>query len=115
MFAVGVVVLWVNAPLRASGPSYVDMTWVSISNVYYELGSLRILMGGYITRLPQSAFFVPRAYSDPALEKFLASSGVQLITPHQYLDKWRLDRKGVRSVQNDAAKQALGFSTRQGR
>ena len=33
------------------------MTWMSISNIYYELGSLRILTDGYITRLPQDAFF----------------------------------------------------------
>src|SRR5262245_25839349 len=40
----------------AAGPRFVDITWMSISNVYYELGSLRILTDGYITRLPQSAF-----------------------------------------------------------
>jgi hypothetical protein len=58
---------------------------------------------------------VPRAYSDPALEAFLTKSRVQLVNPHQYLDKWRLDRRGVRPVQNDAVKQALGFSKGQGR
>jgi hypothetical protein len=51
------IALYLVAPVRASGPSYVDVTWMSISNVYYELGSLRILTDGYITRLPQSAFF----------------------------------------------------------
>jgi L-ascorbate metabolism protein UlaG (beta-lactamase superfamily) len=44
-------------PVRAAGPAHVDITWMSISNVYYELGSLGILTDGYITRLPQSAFF----------------------------------------------------------
>ena len=53
---------------------------------------------------------VPQPYSDPALEDFLAKSGVQLIKPDQYLDKWRLDRNGVRPVPNDAVKQALGFA-----
>ena len=43
--------------VRASGPDHVDLTWMSISNVYYELGALRILTDGYITRLPESAFF----------------------------------------------------------
>jgi hypothetical protein len=33
-----------------------------------------------------------------------------LIKPNQYLDKWRLDLKGVRPVPNDVAKQALGFA-----
>ena len=55
--AIGSLALCVIAPVRAAGPSYVDMTWMSISNVYYELGALRILTDGYITRLPQSAFF----------------------------------------------------------
>ena len=53
---------------------------------------------------------VPRPYSDPALEEFLAKSGSHLIRPGQYLDKWRLDRNGVRPVPNDGAKQALGFA-----
>ena len=34
-----------------------------------------------------------RTVFDPALEAFLAKSGVQLIKPGQYMDKWRLDRK----------------------
>jgi L-ascorbate metabolism protein UlaG (beta-lactamase superfamily) len=52
---------------------------------------------------------VPQRYSDPPLEGFLESSGVSLITPKQYFDKWRLDRKGVRSMPNAAAKKALNF------
>jgi hypothetical protein len=51
--------LWVVGPfwpLRAAGPSFVDITWMSMANVFYELGSLRILTDGYFTRLPQSAF-----------------------------------------------------------
>jgi hypothetical protein len=53
---------------------------------------------------------VPQAYSDPALQDFLAKSGVQLVKPDQYFDKWRLDRNGVRPLQNDVVKRALGFS-----
>ena len=56
---------------------------------------------------------VPQPYSDPSLEMFLAPSGVQLLRPTQYLDKWRLDRNGVRPLQNDATKQVLGFSNGQ--
>src|SRR5262245_6109388 len=48
--------LWALVAVQAAGPAFVDITWMSISNVYYELGSLRILTDGYITRLPQSAF-----------------------------------------------------------
>jgi hypothetical protein len=38
-------------------PSHVDITWMSIANVYYELGSKYILTDGYFTRVPQSDFF----------------------------------------------------------
>src|ERR1019366_6926743 len=43
----------------ASGaaPSHVDITWMSIANVYYELGSKYIITNGYISRIPHSAFF----------------------------------------------------------
>ena len=44
-------------PASAAGPSFVDITWFSISNMYYELGPLKIITDGYITRIPQSAFF----------------------------------------------------------
>ena len=44
------------------------------------------------------------------LEEFLGASGVTLIKPGQYMDKWRLDRNGIRPVENSAAKRALGLS-----
>ncbi|HKY19628.1 MAG TPA: hypothetical protein VJM31_00290 [Vicinamibacterales bacterium] len=43
--------------VSAAPPSFVDITWMSISNMYYELGSLGLVTDGYISRLPQSAFF----------------------------------------------------------
>jgi hypothetical protein len=52
---------------------------------------------------------VPGPYSDPALQAMLTKSGVELIAPQQYMDKWRLDRTGVRAIPNDAVKKALGF------
>jgi hypothetical protein len=52
---------------------------------------------------------VPQPFSDPELEKLLAASGVTLVKPAQYLDKWRLDHRGVTPVENAAAKSALGF------
>ena len=39
--------------VSAAGPGFVDITWMSISNMYYELGQLNIVTDGYITRLPQ--------------------------------------------------------------
>jgi hypothetical protein len=32
-----------------------------------------------------------------------------LIKPEQYMDKWRLDNTGVRTITNAAVKRALGF------
>ena len=57
--ASAVVVLAVCAMARAfaAPPAFVDITWMSISNMYYEMGSLDIVTDGYITRLPQDAFF----------------------------------------------------------
>ena len=52
---------------------------------------------------------VPKPYGDPGLEAFLKASGTSVIKPVQYMDKWRLDRKGVRAVPNTEVKKALGF------
>ena len=41
---------------HAAAPGYVDMTWFSISNMYYEIGPLKIVTDGYVTRIPQAAF-----------------------------------------------------------
>src|SRR5713226_286831 len=40
-----------------AGPHEVELTWMSIANWYFKLGALRIVMDGYITRLPGSPFF----------------------------------------------------------
>jgi L-ascorbate metabolism protein UlaG (beta-lactamase superfamily) len=50
-----------------------------------------------------------RPYSDPPLERALADSGVTLVRPLQYMDKWRLDRSGIHPMPNDDVKRALGF------
>ena len=52
---------------------------------------------------------VDRAYADAPLEALLASQHVTLIRPVQYMDKWRLDRAGVRAVENALVKTQLGF------
>src|SRR4029434_4576961 len=42
----------------AAAPSaYGDVTWMSISTMYYEVGPIGIITDGYITRIPESAFF----------------------------------------------------------
>jgi hypothetical protein len=39
----------------------------------------------------------------------LKARGVNLITPTQTMDKWRLDRGGVHPMANTAVKQALNI------
>ena len=53
---------------------------------------------------------LPRAYSDPALEQFLTAAGVKLLKPGQYMDKWRLDKRGVVPIENNEVKKALGLA-----
>lgn len=52
---------------------------------------------------------VPRPYADPPLAAQLRAANVTLLTPLQYMDKWRIDRSGVRPLANGEAKRALGF------
>ena len=56
---------------------------------------------------------MPWPFSDPADEEYLAKSGVKLLKPGQYMDKWRLDKGGIRPVENSAIKAELGFSETQ--
>ncbi|MCA1829101.1 MAG: MBL fold metallo-hydrolase [Myxococcales bacterium] len=52
-------------PARAApaGAHEVELTWFSIANWYFKLGDVRILMDGYITRVPQR-IFVPAPPAD---------------------------------------------------
>jgi L-ascorbate metabolism protein UlaG (beta-lactamase superfamily) len=52
---------------------------------------------------------VVKPYADPVLEELFRSSNTTLVRPLQYMDKWRLDRNGVRAVANTEVKKALGF------
>jgi hypothetical protein len=56
---------------------------------------------------------MPWPFSDAAVEAYLEKAGVRLLKPAQYMDKWRLDRAGIRPVANTAVKKALGFSDAQ--
>jgi L-ascorbate metabolism protein UlaG (beta-lactamase superfamily) len=46
------------ASAAPAGPHEVELTWMSIANWYFKLGDLRIVMDGYITRVPGPPFFV---------------------------------------------------------
>ncbi len=52
---------------------------------------------------------MPWPFSDPALEAYLTESGVKLLKPAQYMDRWRIGRGGVVPLANARIKQALGF------
>jgi len=41
---------------HAAGPDHVDITWMSIANIHYQMGSVGVLTDGYITRIPESEF-----------------------------------------------------------
>ena len=43
------------APTHAAPPT-VEMTWMSIANWYFKIGDKRIVMDGYISRVPESLF-----------------------------------------------------------
>jgi hypothetical protein len=51
----------------------------------------------------------PQPYSDAALASLLNEAGVRVIVPVQYMDRWRLDRDGIRAIENSAIKSRLGF------
>ena len=40
----------------AAAPPAVEMTWMSMANWYFKIGDKRIVMDGYITRVPESLF-----------------------------------------------------------
>ena len=42
---------------RIAAPDHVDITWMSIANMHFELGSQQIVADGYITRLPAEIFY----------------------------------------------------------
>ena len=44
-----------SATVSAAPPS-VEMTWMSIANWYFKIGETRVLMDGYISRVPEATF-----------------------------------------------------------
>jgi L-ascorbate metabolism protein UlaG (beta-lactamase superfamily) len=51
----------------------------------------------------------PQPYADAALASLLNEEGVRAVVPVQYMDRWRLDRDGIRAIENSAIKSRLGF------
>ena len=46
----------IAAAPAAAAPPTVEMTWMSIANWYFKIGDKRIVMDGYITRVPENLF-----------------------------------------------------------
>jgi hypothetical protein len=42
---------------EGNGPDHVSITWMSVTNILYELGPLHILTDGYISRIPREEFY----------------------------------------------------------
>src|SRR4051812_50107158 len=42
---------------EATGPDHVSITWMSVTNIYYEIGPLHILTDGFISRIPREEFY----------------------------------------------------------
>ena len=52
----------VFAGTAQAAPPTVEMTWMSIANWYFKIGDKRILMDGYITRIPETPFTASPVY-----------------------------------------------------
>jgi len=57
LIAVVITAACALAVRSTAAPSYVDMTWMSIANMYYQIGPLEIITDGYFSRIPQSEFY----------------------------------------------------------
>ena len=70
-------------PVRAADSSDIELTWMSIANWYVKIGDLRIVLDGWITRLPDpSFFFAPKKFPGDkfAFTKEPASVDVAAVT-----------------------------------
>ncbi len=88
-------------PVAAAGPASVDITWMSITNIYYDFGDTGVLTDGYISRVPAQEFFggggglaqthTPQKPDEHAVARVLSALGgpskVQLLlTGHSHFD-----------------------------
>ena len=47
----------VGGACAQAAPDHVDITWMSIANMHFDLGDQQIVADGYITRLPPEIFY----------------------------------------------------------
>jgi len=102
------------AAMRAAGLESVDL-WIGTGGVDVANLVLPVLKPKAYLPVHWDGLFgafkagPPQPWSDAALEQLLADARIELLKPAQYMDKWRLDRSGVRTVDNSIVKGALGF------
>ena len=65
------------APAIAAPPT-VEMTWMSIANWYFKIGDKRIVMDGYITRVPETLFVASPVFPKDMYTYTRAPYGVDL-------------------------------------
>ena len=103
-----------RAAMREAGLQSVDL-WVGAGNEAVARLVLPVLRPRAHIPLHWDDMFgafaagVTARYADPGIERLLDSAGVRLVVPRQYMDRWRLDTRGVHAVDNGAAKRALGL------
>jgi hypothetical protein len=66
-----------TAPALAAPPT-VEMTWMSIANWYFKIGDKRIVMDGYISRLPESLFIASSVFPKDMYTYTRGPAGVDL-------------------------------------
>jgi hypothetical protein len=100
IFLWGVLSLGISAPLHAEAPkpAEVFLTWMSVTNWLFEVGNSRIVMDGYISRIPQEAFSGPSFATarptkpdEPAIRQVIAALGGSgkidfILTGHSHFD-----------------------------
>ena len=103
-----------KAAMRDAGLDHVDL-WIGTGGIAVARLVAPVLKPKAYLPVHWDDFFAPfergvaTPYSDPDLETFLAESHIQLLKPHQYMDRWRLDADGITTESNEAVKRALGF------
>jgi len=66
-----------STPVYAAPPT-VEMTWMSIANWYFKIGDRRIVMDGYITRVPESLFIASPVFPKDMYTYTKGPAGVDL-------------------------------------
>lgn len=104
-----------KAAMKDAGLTSVDL-WIGTGGVPIAARVLPVIKPRAYLPVHWDSFWTPflagvgAPFADAPLKDLLATSGVTLIVPAQYMDKWRLDRSGIRAVPNAAVKKALGFA-----